>query len=78
MPRERRGLIGTIIANRANWTNKEIIVWLDNRERQEQDTFNRLESEFIGNGNQFIKSGSRDIWTRVKKEYAQDSEQYIL
>jgi hypothetical protein len=61
MPRERRDLTGTIIADRANWTNEEIIVWLDNRKRQEQDTFNRLELEFIENGNRFIESGSRDI-----------------
>jgi hypothetical protein len=51
MPRERRDLIGAIIADRANWINEEIIVWLDNRKRQEQDTFNRLELEFIENGN---------------------------
>jgi hypothetical protein len=78
MPRERRDLTGAIILSKANWTNEEIIVWLDNRKRQEQDTFNRLESEFIGNGNQFAESGSRDIWARVEREYAQDSEQYIL
>jgi hypothetical protein len=78
MPRERRDLTGAIIADKADWTNEEIIVWLDNREKQEQDTFNRLESEFIGNGNRFAESGSRDIWARVEREYAQDAERYIL
>ena len=34
MPRERRDLIGTIIAEKANWTNEEIIVWLDNEDRR--------------------------------------------
>jgi len=31
MPSEWRDLIGSIIAEKANWTNEEIIVWLDNR-----------------------------------------------
>jgi hypothetical protein len=78
MPRERRDLTGAIIADKADWTNEEIIVWLDNRERQEQDTFNRLESEFMGNGNRFAESGSRDIWARVEREYTQDAKRYIL
>jgi hypothetical protein len=61
MPRERRDLIGTIIANRANWTNEEIIVWLDNREKQEQDEYNRLKSEFTRNSNRFTENGHKDI-----------------
>jgi len=78
MPRERRDLTGAIIADKANWTNEEIIIWLDNRERQEQNEYNRLEVEFTGNRNRFIESGSRDIWARVEREYIQDSERYIL
>jgi hypothetical protein len=42
MPKERRDLIGTIIANKANWLNEEIIVWLDNEERKEEEEYNRL------------------------------------
>jgi hypothetical protein len=61
IPRERRDLTGAIIADKANWTNKEIIVWLDNREQQEQNVYNQLELEFIGNGNRFTESRSRDI-----------------
>jgi hypothetical protein len=62
MPRERRNLTtGAIIAEKADWTNEEIIVWLDNRERQEQSEYNRLEVEFTGNGNRFTKTGSRNI-----------------
>jgi hypothetical protein len=49
MPRERRDTTGTIIAKKANWTNEEIIVWLDNKERKEEEEYNRLESEFIRN-----------------------------
>jgi hypothetical protein len=60
MPRERRDLTGTIIATRANWTNEEIIIWLDNKEKQEQDEYNRLESEFIRNGNRFTENGHKD------------------
>jgi hypothetical protein len=78
MPRERRNLTGAIIVEKADWTNEEIIVWLDNRERQEQNKYNKLQLEFIGNGNRFAESGSRDIWARVEREYAQDSERYIL
>ncbi len=34
MPKERRDLTGTIIANKANWSNEEIIAWLDNEEKR--------------------------------------------
>ena len=78
MPRERRDLTGAIIADKANWTKEEIVVWLDNRERREQDEYNELQLEFTGNGNRFGESRSRDIWARVEREYAQGSERYIL
>jgi hypothetical protein len=42
IPRERRDLTGTIIAEKANWLNEEIIVWLDNEERREEEEFNTL------------------------------------
>ena len=42
MPRERRDLIGTIIANKANWSNEEIKVWLDNEEKKQEEEYNRL------------------------------------
>jgi len=42
MPKERRDLSGTIIATKANWTNEEIMVWLDNEERKEEQEYNRL------------------------------------
>jgi hypothetical protein len=51
MPRERHDLTGNIIAEKANWTNEEIIVWLDNAERKEEEEYNRLESEFVRNSN---------------------------
>ena len=78
MPRERRNISGTITADRANWTNEEIMVWLDNEERKEEDEYNRLELEFIRNGNRFTENGSRDIWARIQEEHARDSERYIL
>jgi hypothetical protein len=34
MPKERRNLTGSIIAEKANWSNEEIIVWLDNEDRR--------------------------------------------
>ena len=78
MPKERRDLTGAIIADKANWTSEEIIVWLDNREKQEQDKYNRLESEFIRNGNRFTENRHKDIWARVAEEHARDAERYIL
>jgi hypothetical protein len=61
MPKERRDLTGYIIAEKANWSNEEIIVWLDNEERRQEEEYNRLESEFIGNSNRFTENGHRDI-----------------
>ena len=78
MPRERRNLTGAIIANKADWTNEEIIAWLDNSERQEQDEYNMLELEFVRNRNRNTENGSRDIWARIEKEHARDLERYIL
>ena len=78
MPKERRDLTGTIIANKANWSNEEIMVWLDNEERKEEEEYNRLESEFVRNGNRFAENGHKDIWARIEEEYTRDSERYIL
>jgi hypothetical protein len=78
MPKERRDLSGNIIAIKANWTNEEIIVWLDNEDRRQEEEYNRLESEFVGNGNRFAENGHRDIWARIEKEHARDAERYIL
>ena len=42
MPKERQDLNGNIIAIKANWTNKEIIVWLDNKKRKNKKKYNKL------------------------------------
>jgi hypothetical protein len=78
MPKERRDLTGTIIANKANWSNEEIIVWLDNEERKEEEEYNKLQVEFDTNGQRYTENGRREIWARLEKEHAQDSERYIL
>ncbi len=78
MPKERRDLTGTIIAKKANWSNEEIIVWLDNEEKKQEEEYNRLQVEFKTNSQRSIKSGHREIWARVTKEVARDSERYIL
>jgi hypothetical protein len=78
MPRERRDLVGSIIAEKANWTNEEIIVWLDNEERKEEEEYNRLELEFVRNGNWHTEDSSRGIWARLEKEHTRDAETYIL
>ncbi len=78
MPRERRDLTGTIIADKGDWTNEEIIVWLDNEERIQEEEYNRLQGEFDANGQRHIENGHREIWARVTEEVARDSERYIL
>ena len=78
MPREQYNLTGTIIIDKANQTNKEIIVWLDNEDKKEQDEYNKLESEFIRNDNRHTENGQKEIWARLTEEHARDSEQYIL
>jgi len=42
MPKERRDLTGTIIAKKANWSNEEIIAWLDNEEKRQEEECNTL------------------------------------
>jgi hypothetical protein len=78
MPKERRDLNGNIIAIKANWTNEEIIVWLDNKERKEEEEYNRLQVEFNANGQRHAENRRREIWARVAEEVARDSELYIL
>lgn len=79
MPRERRDLItGNVVTDRAKWTNEEIIVWLDDEDRREEQCHDMLESDFIQNGNRHIESGSRDVWARLEEEHARDSERYTL
>ena len=78
MLKERRDLNGNIIAIKANWTNEEIIVWLDNEERKEEEEYNKLELEFVRNGNRHIETRIRDIWARIEQEHARDVERYIL
>ena len=78
MPKERRDLNGNIITIKANWTNKEIIVQLDNKDRRQEEEYNRLELEFIRNSNRFAKNRHRDIWARIEEEHARDSKRYIL
>lgn len=79
MPRERCDVrTGVEIASRANWTNEEIIVWLDHRKLQEESDFTRLNAEFISNGGMHTERGSKAIWARVAEEQARDAERYIL
>ena len=74
MPKERRDLNGNIIATKANWTNEEIIVWLDNEERKEEEEYNKLQAEFDANGKRYTENGRREIWARIEEEYARDTE----
>ena len=78
MPKERRDLNGNIIAIKANWTNEEIIIQLDNKERKEEEEYNKLELEFIRNGNKYIENGRKEIWARIEEEHARDTKRYIL
>jgi hypothetical protein len=78
MPSEWRDLIGSVIAEKANWTNKEIIVWLDNKERNKEEEYTRLKAEFIENSNRHTENTRQEIWVRVIEEVSRDSERYIL
>ena len=78
MPRERRDLTSIIIADKANQTNEEIIVQLDNKDKKEQDEYNKLESEFIRNSNKYTENGYKEIQARLAEEHARESERYIL
>jgi hypothetical protein len=78
MPKERRNLNGNIIARVANWTSEEIMVWLDNEERKEEEEYNRLQVEFDTNGQRFTENGHREVWARLEEEHARDAERYIL
>jgi hypothetical protein len=78
MLKKRRDFIGTIIADKANWTNEEIIIWLDNEEKKEEEEHNRLELEFIRNSNRHIENEHREIWARLEEEHARDFKRYIL
>ncbi len=78
MPKERRDLQGNIISQKANWTNEEIMVWLDNEERLEEEQFEKLQLEFIKNGNRHKENTRQEIWGRVIEETTRESEQYIL
>jgi hypothetical protein len=78
MPRERRALTGTVIAEKANWTTEEIVVWLDNEERKDEEDYDRLQAEFVANGQRHTEGTGREMWARVTEEVTRDSEQYIL
>jgi hypothetical protein len=78
MPRERRDLKGNIIANKANWTPEEIIVWLDNEERKEELEYTSLQAKFDANGQRHTEDGCRDIWARIEEEHTRDAERYVL
>jgi hypothetical protein len=78
MPKERRDLKGNIIANQANWTPEEIIVWLDNEERKEEEEYNKLQAEFDANGQRHTENRPRDMWARLVEEHVRDAKRYIL
>ena len=61
MPRERHDLNGNIITNKANWTPEEIMVWLDNMHKKDQDEYDRLQLEFTRNGNRHTLNTPREI-----------------
>ena len=56
MLKERRDLIGTIIAKKANQLNEEIIVQLDNKDKREEEEFNTLQDEFNTNSQRYTKN----------------------
>jgi hypothetical protein len=61
IPKERRNLIGTIIARKANWSSEEIIVWLDNEDRRQEEEYNTLQVEFDINSQRHTKNIYREL-----------------
>jgi hypothetical protein len=49
MLKERQDLTSNIIAIKVNWTNKEIIVWLNNEDKKEEKEYNKLQVKFNAN-----------------------------
>jgi hypothetical protein len=78
MPKERRDLTGTIIAEKANWSNEEIMVWLDNEDRRQEEECNTLQEEFNANGQRHTENTRGELWERLEREHARDAERYIL
>ncbi len=78
MPKERRDLSGNIITTKANWTNEEIMVWLDNEDKRQEEEYNGLQAEFDANSQRHIENRRKEIWARVAKEHMREAEQYIL
>lgn len=74
IPKERCDITGTIIIEKANWTNEEIIVWIDNEEKREQDEYNRQELEFLANSYKYIENRRQEIWARIQEEHVRESE----
>ena len=74
MPKERRDLISTIIAKKANQLNKEIIVQLDNKERREEEEFNTLQDEFNINSQRYTKNIRGELQERLEREYTRDTK----
>ena len=61
MPKEWQDLNNNIIAAKANWTNKKIIIWLDNKEKKEKEEYNRLQAEFDANGQRYTENRRKEI-----------------
>lgn len=78
MPRERRDLTGKIIATKPNWTTEEIMVWVDNESRKDEEEYERMEQEFKSNGNRHAQRTQKQMWDRVAEEHARHAERYIL
>jgi len=78
MPRERRDLSGNIVAKKANWTSEEIMVWLDNEERLEEELDEQVQFDFTLNRNRHTLSSASDVWKAVRQEQEQEKEQYII
>jgi hypothetical protein len=79
MPRERRSLQGgEVIANKANWTNEEVIAWIDNDNKRGDIVYDTLESEFRGNGGRQVLGSSREIWRTIEETTAKEAEKYIM
>lgn len=78
MPEERRNLNGDIIQAKANWSTEEVMAWLDNEERLEDEEYEKLDQQYKKDGHWGQQGGVRKIWDDIAREVEKEQEQYIL
>ena len=78
MPPERRDPSGKIIQNKANWTNEEIIAWLDNEDALEEEEVQRQQAQIDKTGHLEQPQHLKQVWESIVRQAEQEAEHYTL